>query len=71
MVPGEGQFDVLGFLDTLDQLDVSRPISLEVISLHLDQMPPDDVARRVADGARSVLDRLRSRSQPGRRPDTT
>ena len=69
-VPGEGEFDVLAFLDTLVELGVSRPISLEVISLDLDQLSPDVVARRVARGTRAVLEHQRSRSQSGSRPDT-
>src|SRR4051794_11551958 len=53
-VPGEGEFDVVGFLDVLDSMGVVRPISVEVISLELDLLAPDEVADRVARGTRRV-----------------
>jgi sugar phosphate isomerase/epimerase len=61
VVPGQGDFDLVGFIRTLDGMGVDVPISIEVISLELDQLPPVEAARRIADGARSVLAQARER----------
>jgi sugar phosphate isomerase/epimerase len=53
--PGEGEFDLVGFLRTLDGVGVRAPISLEVISDELEQLPPAVVAARLGDGTRAVL----------------
>ena len=55
VVPGQGDFDLVGFIRTLDSMGVDVPISLEVISLELDHLPPAEAARRIAEGARAVL----------------
>jgi len=55
VVPGQGDFDLVGFIRTLDGMGVDVPISIEVISLELDKLPPAEAARRMAEGARSVL----------------
>jgi sugar phosphate isomerase/epimerase len=55
LVPGQGEFDLVGLIRTLDGMGVDVPISIEVISLELDKLPPDEVARRIAEGARAVL----------------
>lgn len=62
VVPGQGEFDLVGFIRTLDGMGVDVPISIEVISLALDTRPPDEAARRMADGARAVLAQARSSS---------
>jgi hypothetical protein len=43
-------------------MGVDVPISIEVISLELDTRPPDEAARRMAEGARAVLAQARSLS---------
>lgn len=54
--PGEGGFDLVGLLATLDGLGVDVPLGLEVISPTLAASgPPEAVAHRVADGMRRVL----------------
>ena len=53
--PGEGEFDLAGFVRALDAVGVRAPVSLEVISDELDQLPPAEVGRRLGDGTRSVL----------------
>jgi sugar phosphate isomerase/epimerase len=54
--PGEGGFDLVGLVRTLDGLGVDAPLGLEVISPSLAASgPASDVARRVANGMRSVL----------------
>jgi sugar phosphate isomerase/epimerase len=59
--PGEGGFDLVGLVRTLDGLGVRAPIGLEVISPDLaGSGPAEEVARRVADGMRRVLNEARS-----------
>lgn len=53
--PGDGEFDLVGFLRALDAVGVHAPISVEVISDELDQLPPAVVARRLGDATRAVL----------------
>ena len=62
VVPGVGQFDLVEFVRTLDGMGADAPISVEVISVELDQQPPDDAAQLMADGARAVLAAARSGS---------
>ncbi len=59
-VPGEGEFDLVGFLRLLDEMDVSVPVSLEVISTELQQLPPGVAATRIRDGFLRVLAASRS-----------
>ena len=57
LAPGEGGFDLVGLIGTLDGLGVDAPLGLEVISPTLAASgPPEVVARRCADGMRSVLE---------------
>ena len=56
--PGEGEFDVDGFLQLLIDLGVDAPISLEVPSTALWECPAHEAARASADGMRNVLSRL-------------
>ncbi len=60
VVPGEGRFDLVGFVRTLDACGVDVPFEVEVISLGLDRLPAVDAARRMADGTRGVLSRARA-----------
>jgi sugar phosphate isomerase/epimerase len=53
--PGEGDFDIAGFLDALSSTGSAAPISVEVLSDELDQMAPGTVARRLAAASRRVL----------------
>jgi sugar phosphate isomerase/epimerase len=54
-VPGEGAFDLVGFLQQLTDLGVRQPLSVEVLSDGLRKLPPGEAARRMADGTRRVL----------------
>jgi sugar phosphate isomerase/epimerase len=54
-IPGRGEFDLAGFVRTLDGMGVDVPFEVEVISLELDRLAPADAARRMADGARAVI----------------
>jgi len=54
-VPGEGEFDLTGFLGLLDELGVRLPLSVEVISTDLLQRPAAEVAGRLAGATRAVV----------------
>jgi sugar phosphate isomerase/epimerase len=53
--PGEGEFDCAGFLQIMRSLGVTAPISLEVASTALWELPAAETARRAVDGINSVL----------------
>ena len=63
-VPGEGEFDLVGLIRALDSMGVQAPISMEVISSELQQLPHTEAARRIADGMRAVIARARSGTGP-------
>jgi sugar phosphate isomerase/epimerase len=54
-VPGEGEFDLAGFLGLLAESGVRLPLSVEVISADLLQRPAAEVARRLAGTTRAVV----------------
>lgn len=54
--PGEGEFDLTGFVNAVYATGTQAPISIEVLSDELDQLPPAQVAERLAAGTRRVLD---------------
>ena len=53
--PGEGEFDLAGFLGLLAESGVRLPLSVEVISADLLQRPAAEVARRLAGTTRAVV----------------
>ncbi|GAB2485519.1 sugar phosphate isomerase/epimerase family protein [Jatrophihabitans fulvus] len=55
LLPGEGAFDLVGFVRTLDAMGVTAPYEVEVVSLELDAHPVHDVVRRMAESTRAVL----------------
>lgn len=55
LIPGTGEFDLVGFIRTLDAMGVDVPFEIEVISLDLDRLQPEEAARRMAEGTREVL----------------
>ena len=59
-VPGEGEFDLVSFVRLLDEMDLSVPVSLEVISTQLQQLPAVEAARRIREGFLRVLAEARS-----------
>lgn len=61
-VPGEGEFDTLGFLDTLRASLPTASVSVEVMSEELGGRAPQDAARATVEAARSVLARASSTS---------
>ena len=54
-LPGEGDFDLVGFLALLAEMGVRIPLSVEVISVALQQEPTEEVARRLHDSTRAVM----------------
>lgn len=59
-VPGEGEFDLVSFVRLLDGMDVSVPVSLEVISRDLQQLPAVEAASLIRAGFLRVLAEARS-----------
>jgi sugar phosphate isomerase/epimerase len=77
VVPGEGEFDLTGFLGLLAEMGVAIPLSVEVISSALLEQPADEVARRLSAATRTVMaaaraagDRVRpvTAAEPAGRP---
>ena len=64
-VPGDGEFDLVGFLGLLDEMGVRLPLSVEVISTDLLQRPAGEVARRLADTTRAVVAAASARGTAG------
>jgi sugar phosphate isomerase/epimerase len=56
-VPGDGEFDLPGFLRRLDKRPADVPLSIEVISGRLDQLAPSEAVRRMVEATRAVLAR--------------
>jgi sugar phosphate isomerase/epimerase len=59
LVPGEGDFDLVGFLNTLTDVGYDGPLGVEVLSDELSQLPADEIVRRCAEGARAVVEQAR------------
>jgi sugar phosphate isomerase/epimerase len=53
--PGDGDFDLPGFLTILWSHGVQAPISVEVLSAELSQEPPDETAQTLAKATRNVV----------------
>lgn len=55
LVPGEGAFDLLGYLSSLLAIEASAPIGVEVFSDDLHALGPAKAAQRAADATRALL----------------
>jgi sugar phosphate isomerase/epimerase len=53
--PGDGDFDLVGFLTLLWGRGVQAPISVEVLSADLARKPAAEVARTLATATRTVI----------------
>ena len=62
-LPGQGTFDLVGFIRLLDEIGVQAPISVEVISPEQAARPVAEAARLAHDTTRSVLARARGGSR--------
>ncbi|GMU77468.1 MAG: sugar phosphate isomerase [Acidimicrobiia bacterium] len=58
-LPGEGVFDLVGFVTMLDGAGVRAPLSVEVMSATLRDLPVAEAARRAHDATRGVVRRAR------------
>lgn len=56
-LPGQGVFDLVGFLRLLDGMGVEAPLGVEVLSDAMSALPPAEAARRAAEATRAVLAR--------------
>jgi sugar phosphate isomerase/epimerase len=55
LVPGEGDFDLVGLVRTLHAIGCTSPLGVEVFSDELMAEPPEEAARRCAEAMREVL----------------
>ena len=60
-LPGEGVFDLVGFIRTLDRMGVDAPIAVEVISAEQQALPVREAARRAFETSAAVIAEARSR----------
>jgi sugar phosphate isomerase/epimerase len=60
LLPGQGSFDLVGLIKTLDEIGCPAPIGVEIFSDELYKQPPGEVARRSAEATRAVLSAARS-----------
>jgi sugar phosphate isomerase/epimerase len=68
-VPGDGEFDLAGFLGLLASSGVRLPLSVEVISTELLLRPPGEVAKWLAGATRAAVASARkARNDDGRPP---
>jgi sugar phosphate isomerase/epimerase len=58
-LPGEGTFDLIGLVQTLDAIGVDVPYSVEIMSTAEQSLPVEQAARRAHDAASTVLARAR------------
>lgn len=54
-VPGDGDFDLAGFLRLVHEIGVRLPLSVEVMSTSLEPLPAGEIARRLADATRTIV----------------
>ena len=59
-LPGEGSFDLVGFVRLLDELGVQAPYGIEVISDAQAALPLEEAARRAHETTRAVLAKARN-----------
>jgi len=59
-LPGEGVFDLTGFVRLVSELGVAAPYAIEVISDEQAALPLDDAARRAFETTAAVLNRAQS-----------
>jgi sugar phosphate isomerase/epimerase len=63
LVPGEGAFDLPGYLRSLRAIGADAPIGIEVFSDELHANGPIEAARRAADATRALLARTEEHTQ--------
>ncbi|MWA06997.1 TIM barrel protein [Actinomadura sp. LD22] len=63
--PGEGVLDVVGLLRVLDELGVSAPVGVEVVSTRVQELPVDKAAAEAARSAGAVLKEMSASRSAG------
>ena len=58
-LPGEGSFDLTGFVRLLDEMGVAAPYAIEVISEEQSALPLDEAAGRAFETTKAVLENAR------------
>jgi sugar phosphate isomerase/epimerase len=58
-LPGQGGFDLIGFIQMLDEMGVNAPVSVEILSDEQRSRPLAEAARLAYSTTRAVLDRAR------------
>jgi sugar phosphate isomerase/epimerase len=71
LLPGEGDFDLVGLVRTLDAIGSRAPIGVEVFSDSLAARPVGEIARRCAEAARRVVGAARAPAQAGASGEST
>jgi sugar phosphate isomerase/epimerase len=61
-LPGEGAFDLVGFLRLLDELGVTSPVTVEILSDEQNARPTDEAARVAIEATRAVMAQVGFRS---------
>ena len=54
-MPGDGDFDLTGFLRLVAEMGVRLPLSVEVMSTKLQDQTAGEITQRLADATRAVL----------------
>jgi sugar phosphate isomerase/epimerase len=62
-LPGDGEFDLVGFLRTLRSMGVDAPIGIEIMSTELDRVPPAERAKMTAQAVRRLLDEAEAEAE--------
>ncbi|HLK79165.1 MAG TPA: sugar phosphate isomerase/epimerase [Streptosporangiaceae bacterium] len=62
-VPGDGDFDLAGFLRLLAEMGVRLPLSVEVMSIRLQDLTAGEITQRLADATRAVVTAAGQRHQ--------
>lgn len=63
--PGDGVLDVVGLVQVLDEIGVTAPVGVEVVSTRLRALPAELAASEAADSVRRVLAQSRSSRSRG------
>jgi len=58
-LPGEGSFDLVGFIRLLDEIGVEAPVSVEILSLEQQGYPLIEASRLAHNSSRNVIAKAR------------
>jgi len=59
-MPGQGDFDLVGFIRMLDEIGVKAPISVEILSAEQRARPLAEAARMAYETSRTLITRARA-----------